>query len=120
MARSNESQGKGAGDGSVVPPKGSPPHASEHLLRLPGYTITRLQETEHDYHIALETRSPNRRCPNDHTEHCVGYGRSELLIHDLPMHGKRVGLYIDARRFKCRDCGKTFMEPLPGVDGEHR
>jgi transposase len=101
-------------------PEGSSPHLSEHLLRLPGYTITYLQEAEHDYHIALETRSPNRRCPNGHTEHCVGYGRFELLIHDLPMHGKRVGLYINVRRFQCRDCSKTFMEPLPGVDGEHR
>ena len=36
------------------------------------------------------------------------------------MHGKRVGLYIHARRFKCRDCGKTFMESLPDVDGKRR
>ncbi|MBU2737966.1 helix-turn-helix domain-containing protein [Acidithiobacillus concretivorus] len=33
---------------------------------------------------------------------------------------KRVGLYVNARRFICRDCGKTFMETLPEVDSKRR
>ena len=37
-------------------------------------------------------------------------------MHDLPMHGKRVGIYVDARRLKCKSCGKTFMENLPEVN----
>ena len=90
------------------------------MLRLPGYTIGTLRETAHDYHIPIETRTPAATCPGCQGAHCVGYGRSELLVHDLPMHGKRVGLYIHARRFKCRDCGKTFMESLPDVDGKRR
>jgi hypothetical protein len=32
------------------------------------------------------------------------------------MHGRRVGLYIDTRRYRCRDWGITFYEPLPGLD----
>ena len=32
------------------------------------------------------------------------------------MHGKRVGIYVDARRLKCKTCGKTFMETLPEVN----
>lgn len=31
------------------------------------------------------------------------------------MQGKRVGLYIDTQRYRCRECGKTFMEPLSGI-----
>jgi transposase len=90
------------------------------MIRLPGYAIRTLRETEHDYHIQIETMAPSAACPECQGVQCVGYGRSELLVHDLPMHGKRVGLYIDARRLKCRDCGKTFMESLPAVDGMRR
>ena len=32
------------------------------------------------------------------------------------MHGKRVGLYINTKRFKCRSCIKTFYELLPDID----
>ncbi|OIQ80722.1 transposase [mine drainage metagenome] len=32
------------------------------------------------------------------------------------MHGKRVGLYIDTKRFRCRSCTKTFYETLPDID----
>ncbi len=31
------------------------------------------------------------------------------------MHGRRVGLHIDTRRYRCRNCGKTFYEALPEV-----
>ncbi len=95
-------------------------HVPMNLLRLPGYTIGTVHETTHDYHIPIETQTPAAHCPVCQSIQCVGYGRSELLVHDLPMHGKRVGLYVDARRFKCRDCGKTFMEKLPEVDSKRR
>ncbi len=32
------------------------------------------------------------------------------------MHGKRVAVYVDVRRYRCRSCGKTFSPPLPQVD----
>jgi transposase len=40
------------------------------------------------------------------------------MIRDLPMHGKRVGLYIDTRRFRCKSCRKTFYERLPDVNAK--
>jgi len=91
-----------------------------NILRLSDYRIGAIRETEHDYHVQIETLTTKTSCPQCHGAHCVGYGRSELLIHDLPMHAKRVALYINARRFRCRDCGKTFMESLPGMDGQRR
>ena len=49
-----------------------------------------------------------------------GHGRVEILVHDLPVHGKQVGVYVDARRLRCQGCGKTFMETLPGVNDARR
>lgn len=39
----------------------------------------------------------------------VGFGRREQLIKDLPMHGKRVGIYVNTRRMKCKSCTKIFF-----------
>jgi len=35
---------------------------------------------------------------------------------DLLMHGKRVGIEVHRMRYKCRECGQTFYEPLPCTD----
>ena len=88
-----------------------------NVLNLPAYKVLGSTESEHDYHIKAETAVPVTTCSNCRSREVVGYGRVEVLVHDLPMHGKRVGIYVDARRFKCKSCGKTFMEHLPEVNG---
>ncbi len=35
---------------------------------------------------------------------------------DLPIHGMRVGIYLNTRRMKYNECNKTFSECLPEVD----
>lgn len=87
-----------------------------NVLNLPAYKVLGSTESEHDYHIKAETAVPLTVCSNCRSREVVGYGRVEVLVHDLPMHGKRVGIYVDARRFKCKSCGKTFMEHLPEVN----
>jgi transposase len=92
----------------------------DNLLRLPGYRVTEVREAEYDYHVFAETVAIIPACPFCIGSRCVGYGRSQVLIKDLPIHGKRVGLYINARRYKCRDCHRTFMESLSAVDEKYR
>lgn len=87
-----------------------------NVLNLPAYKVIGSTESEHDYHIKAETALPVMVCSNCRSLEVVGYGRLELLVHDLPMHGKRVGIYVYARRLKCKSCGKTFMEHLPEVN----
>ena len=87
-----------------------------NVLNLPAYRVLGSTESEHDYHIKAETAEPLTICSNCRSREVVGYGRVEVLVHDLPMHGKRVGIYVDARRFKCKSCSKTFMEHLPDVN----
>lgn len=87
-----------------------------NVLNLPAYRVLGSTESEHDYHIKAETAEPLTICSNCRSREVVGYGRVAVLVHDLPMHGKRVGIYVDARRFKCKSCSKTFMEHLPDVN----
>lgn len=71
---------------------------------------------EHDYHIQARTIGLQDACIHCKSSNIVRFGRRQQLVRDLPTHGKRVGLYIDTRRFQCRACGKTFYEELPQID----
>jgi len=90
-----------------------------NILNLPAYAVTAVTENEHDYHINAEVKAPPVECPLCHSSNLVGFGRREQLVKDLPMHGRRVGIYVSTRRMQCRGCNKTFSETLPEVD-EHR
>lgn len=89
-----------------------------NILNLPSYRVLRVEETEHDYHVYAEAIQSLFFCPVCNSGQTVGFGRREQMIRDLPMHGRRVAIYIDTRRLKCRGCERTFYEPLPDVDGK--
>ncbi|MBW4048486.1 MAG: ISL3 family transposase [Proteobacteria bacterium] len=92
--------------------------APANILHLPAYKVLRVEETDHDYHIRTElARSPTHCTACEHAR-LLRYGRNEQLIRDLPMHGKRVGIYVDTQRWRCQACGKTFMESLPAVNAK--
>ena len=88
------------------------------ILNLPSYRVLQIEDADGDYHIKGETISPPDHCVHCGSDALVGFGRRENWIRDLPIHGKRVGLSIDTRRFRCKDCGKTFYESLPDVDSK--
>lgn len=46
------------------------------------------------------------------------HGTQKQSYMDTPMHGKRVLIQIDRKRFRCKSCGKTLFEPLPAMDGK--
>jgi transposase len=89
-----------------------------NILNLPQYRVLTVNKNEHDYHINAESINPATACPYCQSNSLVGFGRREQLVKDLPMHGRRVGLYISTRRMLCRRCDKTFSETLPEVDAQ--
>ncbi len=86
------------------------------LLNLPAFHVLKVEDVEGSYQIKAETISPPDRCVNCGSGSLVGFGRREQWIRDLPIHGKRVGIAVDTRRFRCKSCLRTFYEPLPDVD----
>ena len=80
--------------------------------------ITDVREIDDAYHVSAKTSDGLAACPHCHAVHIVGFGRRTQWIKDLPMHGKRVALYLDTRRFRCKVCGRTFYETLPAVDAK--
>lgn len=87
-----------------------------NILNLTAYTVLSVDHTDHDYHIKAETKAIPTHCPTCKSNNLVSFGRREQLVKDLPMHGRRVGIYVSTRRMKCLPCAKTFSETLPEVD----
>ena len=73
------------------------------ILPFPAYNVLKGAATEHDYHVTAEPVQSNRSCPQCQSVNTVGSGRREQFVKDLPIHGKRVGIYVDTKRFQnCR------------------
>ena len=92
--------------------------AIPNILNLSAYLITRFDETDDAYHIAAQPRTSPPVCVHCQQATLVGFGHREQWIRDLPMHGKRVSLYLRTRRFRCKSCGRTFYGPFPDVDAK--
>jgi transposase len=89
-----------------------------NLLNLTGYTVTAVQEAEHDYHVTAEVSNPPSSCSACGSDRLIGHGRTDQVIRDLPTHGKRMAIYVAPRRWRCQACGKTVTELLPGVNAK--
>jgi transposase len=89
-----------------------------NILHLPSYIVTALEKNDHDYHIDAEVRQAVTHCIHCKASNPQGFGRREQMVKDLPMHGKRVGIYVNTRRYRCRECTKTFYELLPDTDAK--
>lgn len=89
-----------------------------NMLNLTNYMILDMEESEDDYRFLVETTTP----PPSHCFKCgtvsnlYKHGKKQQLFFDLPMHVKRVGLFIKRQRYKCLECNETFFETLPDMD----
>ena len=84
-----------------------------NILNLPRLMVDSVTEDDHNYHIHAHSALEPSGCSDCKSKRIVGFGRNEQLVKDLPMHGKRVGIYFDTRRFRCKECGRTFLEKHP-------
>lgn len=86
-----------------------------NILNLPSYRVIKVDETEHDYHVRAEPAQPQAICRHCGCDRLIAWGTREQVFKDLPMHGKRVGLYIDTQRYRCQSCQRTFFQTLPDL-----
>lgn len=46
----------------------------------------------------------------------VGFKEDDQAYRDVPIHNKRVTIWMVRRRYKCNDCGSTFRPELKDMD----
>ncbi|MFN3387477.1 MAG: ISL3 family transposase [Allosphingosinicella sp.] len=48
------------------------------------------------------------------------HGAKTIAYRDAPVHGRQTVIEVRRGRYRCRECGGTFMQPLPDMDDERR
>src|SRR5581483_464334 len=90
------------------------------LINLPGWEVLSVKSDAHDYRVEARYTVEPAVCPHCSQALLFGslykHGSQQQLIMDLPAHGKRVGIALKRQRYRCRNCGRTFPQPLPDVD----
>lgn len=79
------------------------------ILDLPSFKVITHEENEHDIRLVLETVSDPTVCQacGDLTAKIVKYGTRKHHFMDLPIRGKRVGLIVRRKRFRCYSCRRV-------------
>lgn len=90
-------------------------------LNLPNFTHLSTQQNDYDICLTVETKQAPVSCQRCRKlfAKIYSHGSREQIFHDLPFHGKRVGLKVLRRRFKCTECGVTFDEFLEDMHPSH-
>jgi|SRR5579859_1551553 len=90
------------------------------LLNLAGWSILDSREDDHGYQIIAEVTHPVTSCPACLTSTLpYRFGAREHTFVDLPIHGKYVQILARLRRYRCRECHKTFLDVAPQVSSHH-
>lgn len=87
-----------------------------HLLHPLKVTVINLQEDEHDYHFHVEVADPKVCEACGAIGELVRFGKKDQAYRDLPIHGKRVTLWLQRRRYRCNGCMSTFRPTLEEMD----
>lgn len=92
-----------------------------NFLNLPNWEVVSVKQSAHDYRVDATYTPIPERCPYCPETLFTGnrlyrHGTFEQEVMDLPSHGKRVGITLKRVRMRCRDCDKTFPQPLPDLD----
>nr|WP_190322132.1 ISL3 family transposase [Candidatus Enterovibrio escacola] len=89
-------------------------------MNYPDYNVSQVHESEYDYQVYAELKYPPSFCIHCYTPDLVGFGKRTEILMDIPMHGKRVGIHLNRKRFKCQSCNKTFYELVSRKDKKRR
>lgn len=92
----------------------------QDFLNLPPLRALEIDDLGDHYRVLADGQAEPTCCP--HCQHAVmqGHGRQRQKFIDTPMHGKRVVIEIDRRRYRCKRCGKTMFSGLLNVDSKRQ
>jgi transposase len=86
------------------------------ILDLPGWTPTNVRVENDEYVIEAEYTVLPEAC-----QKCGVIGRlykhgpKAITFRDSPIRGRPVNILASAKRYKCRECEGTFIQPLGGI-----
>jgi transposase len=89
-------------------------------LSLDGITVTHTEQDGPTFAIHAGCSGKPSGCVSCGSEHLNAHGTLQQDIMDLPHHGRMACIHLARKRWKCKDCGTTFLHPLDWIDEDHR
>lgn len=91
------------------------------ILDLEGWNVIAKHVDGDDYLIEAEyTVQPTACIKCGVIGNLYKHGPKPVHIRDSPIRGRPVRILANAQRYKCKECGGTFIQPLGGVQDEMR
>lgn len=88
------------------------------LINLSNYEVRDSKSTDDEMHFQVDAPDPIACEKCGVQGEIVRFGKRDVPYRDLPIHGKRVTLWVVRRRYTCRACKTSFRPQLPEmVDG---
>lgn len=90
------------------------------ILDMDGWTLTDKRTEEGVETFSAEYLHEPRACTKCGGLSLYRHGTKTTTYADSPIRGFAAKLQATVRRYRCRDCGETFLQPLGGVLDERR
>ena len=88
-------------------------------IGLKGYRVIRSQ-SKPALRAVVEPEEDPCACPRCGGARLHSKGRYRRRVKHLRSFGSPVQLVVECRRFQCLECGRSFVQPLPGIQpGRH-
>lgn len=91
-------------------------------LWLDDWTVTKVEPINDTYRVAAsyDTVPTDCGCCGVVGARLYKHGSKKIRYVDAPVHGLQTFIDVERLRFRCRECGGTFMQPLPDMDDQRR
>jgi transposase len=91
------------------------------ILDLPNWRVLNKRLIEHEYELEAEFLLQPSACQKcGSIGHLYRHGTKESIFRDSPIRGHPVRILARVQRYRCRDCGETFLQPLDGIQDARR
>lgn len=91
------------------------------ILDLEGWNVIAKHVDDESYVIEAEYTVPPSACTKcGNIGNLYKHGPKPIYIRDSPIRGRPVRILANAKRYKCRECGSTFIQPLGGIHPDSR
>lgn len=91
------------------------------ILDLPGWTVLAKRLEDHEYELEAEYTVKPTACQKCGVlDRLYRHGTKDTIYRDSPIRGHATRILARVQRYRCRECGETFLQPLAGIQEDRR
>ncbi len=90
------------------------------ISRYQGITVTEIKVLPDTIRIFAKTIENQHQCPYCDSTMLSRHALGNMRLTDIPYRTKSVLMFISRRRYRCKQCSKTFFDDIPFKDEHHR